>query len=116
MIDWAEGVNKQIKRGSNWELPSGVILEETRSGKRKSRPAEQLLPKPFSVDMIFSYNEYLIFEAWFTTKLRNGALTFKFPDVITGLVDREYRIIGNPSFDNPSGKLIKCSMEWEEVR
>ena len=66
--------------------------------------------------MLFSYEEYLIFEAWFTINLRNGALTFSFPDVITGLVNREYRIIGNPSFDNSSGKIIKCNMEWLEIR
>ena len=116
MIEWNPDINKQIKRGTGWKLPLGVILENTRSGKKKSRPANQLEGKIFDIQMIFSYEEYLLFENWYTINLRNGAETFSFPDVFNSLVNKEYRIVSTPTFSNESGKVIKCSMQWEEVR
>lgn len=115
MIDWPQDVNKEIKRETDWEIPNGTIREETRCGKTKTRPSEVLAPKVYNVSMQFDYAEYLTFQNWYEINLRHGALSFAFPDIFTGLVDREYRIVSGINGSNQSGKIIRVNMEWEEL-
>ena len=115
MIEWATGVNKLIRRNTDGEFGEGVILEETRSGKKKSRPANQLTPDTFNVEMQFKKDEFITFRNWWKVNLRKGVLTFSFPDIFTKLTNKEYRILGKPSWSNPSADIFIVKMEWEEV-
>lgn len=116
MIEWPDGVNTKILRESEWDVPSGMIREKTRSGKDETRPGKQLKPNQYDIEMHFNKNEYLIFHAWYESTLRKGALSFSFPDIITKLVDREYRIPEGYHGKNVSGDIIVVTMLWEEVK
>ena len=118
MIAWADGVRQKVLRESTWTTPLGVIADETRCGRKKTRPALSLQPTKFNVSMQLPYSEYVIFKNWFRTSLRMGALSFGFPeiDVVNGDIV-EYRFVAGtePQYSNPSGNIVKVTMEWEEV-
>lgn len=113
-VDWSSSVNKKILRDSTWQEVSGFISDETLSGKTKRRMAHSLAKRPFSVTMIFDYNEYSAFTNWYKNTAKLGALSFNFPK-IDGTGTAEYRFTSPPSYSNDSGQLIRCSMDWEEV-
>lgn len=119
MINWASNVNTKARRETNGTVPVGVIADQTRCGRKRFRPANQLAPRKFSVVMKFNYDEFVRFENWFANDLMHGALTFAFPRIngndSTDLV--EYRFVDGSSYswENTSGKMITVSMEWETV-
>ena len=76
--------------------------------------AHSLAKRPFSVKMIFTYEEYANFKTWYQETIKFGTLSFTFP-CIDGTGDAEYRFTSAPQYSNPSGKQIECTMEWEEV-
>ena len=113
-IKWADNVNQKVRRDTTWSEVSGYISDETLSGKTKRRMAHSLAKRPFSVSMIFTYDEYSLFKTWYHDTIKLGTLSFNFP-TIDGTGTSEYRFTIPPSYSNESGILIKCSMEWEEV-
>lgn len=114
MIAWPSGVNQTVYSDTNWEIGDGVISDTMRSGKKKTRLASSTVPTSVSVVMIFTRDEYAIFETWFKTSLRFGALTFQFPK-IAGSGNAEYRILPSPSFSQWGADTIKATMKWEEA-
>ena len=115
MIEWATGVNKLIRRNTEGDGAEGVILEPTRCGTKQSRPANQLAPDTFNVEMQFKKDEFVTFRNWYKVNLRKGALTFSFPDIFTKLTNKEYRIVGGYHWSNPSADIFIVTMNWEEV-
>ncbi len=117
-VPWAEGVRKRVLRDTTWDIPVGVIADETRCGRKKTRPTTQLAPESFNVSMNFTLAEYKIFKNWFKTTLRNGAVSFLYPaiDDVNG-EDVEYRFTPGSSIkpDNPGGLVVHVPMQWEEV-
>lgn len=63
--------------------------------------------------------EYQTFDVWYRTVCRYGLNSFQFPkiDSSDATIMQEYRFASGsaPSFSNPSGDIIECSMNWEEV-
>lgn len=119
MVYWADGVNTKIRRDSSGTVPVGVTADETRCGRKRTRPSNQLAPRSFSVTMLFTYTEFQLFESWFANDTRHGAISFAFPRIngtsSTDLV--EYRFVPDSSYtwENTSGQIIKVTMEWETV-
>ena len=78
--------------------------------------------KPFNVKMHFTYNEYILFDEWYnsyeSTGCAKGVNSFAFPQIdrVNGN-EKEYRFVAgtSPKYSNPTGKIIECSMQWEEV-
>lgn len=119
-INWAEGVNKRVLRnGTEWEATNGFIEDETMSGKKKRRIAHNQKKRPFTVSMRFTLAEYTLFDNWWNTSCRKGLYAFRFPriDAISDTDNAVYQFADGsaPKYSNPSGDLINCSMEWEEV-
>ena len=82
--------------------------------------------RPFTVKMHFNYDEYVLFDAWYnssgsfaSTGCAKGVNSFAFPkiDSTNHLIEKEYRFVAGsaPKYSNPSGKIIECTMQWEEV-
>lgn len=76
--------------------------------------------KPFNVTMRFTYAEYLLFKTWWEDTCYYGLNSFGFPQIDdwgNSVSEKEYRFVAgtSPSYSNPSGKYIECSMQWEEV-
>ena len=118
MISWPTGVRMRALRETTWTTPLGVIADETRCGRKKTRPALSLQPMKFNVSMQFRYSEYVIFKNWFRQSLRNGALTFGFPelDAVDGeIVEYRFSPGTEPQYSNVSGNIVKVTMEWEEA-
>ena len=113
-VAWDSHVNQKVRRDTTWSEVTGFIADETLSGKTKRRMAHSLAKRPFSVSMLFTYEEYAYFKAWYHDDVKLGALSFEFPN-IDGTGNSEYRFISAPTYSNESGQLIRCSMEWEEV-
>lgn len=118
-IIWNVKVNTKVRRdGTSWSNVQGFITDKTRSGKPKRRYANSMGKRPFNVSFIFTLEEYEIFENWYNNIILKGAKSFLFPkiDAVNG-VYTEYQIAdgGAPSYSNSSGKLIRCTMKWEEV-
>ena len=113
---WCETVNQKVLKESSWSEVIGFLSDETLSGKTKRRYAHSLAKRPISVNMLFTYDEYEDFTYWYNNTIKRGTLSFIFPR-IDGTGDAEYRFASNgaPSYSNNSGKIIKCSMQWEEV-
>ena len=118
-IMWNPNVNTKVRRdGTSWSNVQGFITDKTRSGKPKRRYSNSMIKRPFSVSFIFSLEEYEIFEEWYNNTILKGTRSFLFPkiDSVSGKYV-EYQIAdgGAPSYSNPSGKRIRCTMKWEEV-
>ena len=109
-------INQKVMRSSTWSEIEGFISDPTLSGKVKRRMSHSMAKRPFNVDMLFNYTEYSYFTQWYQEQLKYGTLSFEFPK-IDGSGTGEYRIAdgGAPSYSNESGKMIRCSMVWEEV-
>ena len=115
-VTWSSSVNQKVLRTSTWGEIQGFISDPTLSGKVKRRMSHSMAKRQFSVEMLFTYTEYSSFSAWYQSDLKYGTLSFNFPK-IDGSGTGEYRIAdgGAPSYSNESGKIIRCSMVWEEV-
>lgn len=111
MIAWPTGVNQTIINETTGGLVDGMIKDTMRSGKSKRRMTSSSIPDSFNVVMMMSKSEWDIFEAWFKTSLRRGALTFAFPS-LTGTGTVEY-YTSAPSWVNAGGSTLKVSMTWE---
>ncbi len=119
-VQWDSRINQKVLRdGTSWEEPETVIEDTTRSGKQKRRLYASMTKRQFTVSFNFTLEEYGYFREWYTTYLRQGAFSFEFPqlDSDDNTQLKEYRIKkgGFPKYSNKSGKIIACSMTWEEV-
>jgi hypothetical protein len=118
MIDWPAGVNKRVLRQSSWGLPSGVIADQTRSGKYKTRAAHYRAPRTFSVVFHMTEAEYQLFVVWWETSCRRGALSFAFPRLdAKNEAPAEYRFAADQDIrvSNVNGDILELQMTWETV-
>lgn len=117
--NWVSGVNQRIMRdGTNWGSPANFIEDETRSGKRKRRLYATQQKKPYQIKMRFTHTEYVAFDDWFNNTLKYGLYPFYFPAIDKSVnTNKVYQFTKNgaPKYDNPSGKIVNCTMEWEEI-
>jgi hypothetical protein len=118
MINWPAGVNQKVLRSSSWGLPSGVIADQTRSGKYQTRAAHFRKPRSFSVALRMTEPEYQLFAAWWENSCRRGAVSFAFPrvDAKDGAIT-EYRFSPDQDIQvsNVSGDILELQMRWETV-
>ena len=121
-VNWASTVNMRILRnGTSWESKSGFLEDTSLSGKTKRRIAHSMEKRVFAVTMRFTLSEYTDFESWYNTVCRKGVYAFTFPriDAINqnDTPNAIYRFVNGsaPKYSNPSGDLVECAMEWEEV-
>jgi hypothetical protein len=118
MVSWPSGVRQKVLRDTTWELPSGTIADQTRSGKYKVRAGYASAPGLLRVMMRIPLEEYRILEDWYITVTRKGVFSFRFPKINdnSGVIT-EYRF--NPgsslSVSNPGGLILDVSMEWLEA-
>ena len=118
-IQWATGVNQNILReGAGWNSPANFIEDETRSGKRKRRLYATQRKRTYSIKMKFPHSEYVIFDNWFNSTLKFGLYPFEFPCIDKATQGNKlyrFTVDGEPKYDNPSGKIVACTMIWEEA-
>lgn len=119
-VNWDSNVNTRVMRnGTDWSEPETIIEDKTRSGKPKRRLAFSSERRKFNVAFKFNTDEYSAFRTWFVDYLRKGMNSFNFPkvDSLDKTVMQEYLIAkgGFPKYSNESGKIIRCTMIWEEV-
>ena len=118
-VSWDSNVNtKVLRNGTDWGEAEKIIEDKTRSGKVKRRFAYSCEKRKFNVSFKFTMAEYLAFREWFEEDIHGGMYTFSFPkiDSLDKTVMQDYKISkgGFPKYSNESGKIIKCSMTWEE--
>ncbi len=118
-VDWSVYVNKKVLRdGTDWGEAEKIIEDKTRSGKVKRRFAYSCEKRKFSVAFKFTMIEYNAFRDWFENDLHCGMNSFSFPkiDSLDKSIMKVYKICkgGFPKYSNQSGKIMKCSMTWEE--
>lgn len=119
-IQWDSNVNNKILRdGTSWNNITGFKEDETRSGKTKRRMYHSQAKRQFSIKMRFTLEEYAYFNNWYKNTLKQGLYAFDFPKIDSNnpsdIVVYRFTSDGAPQFNNPSGDLIDCSMNWEEV-
>lgn len=117
--NWASNVNQRILRdGAGWDSPANFIEDATRSGKRKRRLYATQQKRVYQIKMNFTHTEYVTFDTWFQSTLKYGLYPFYFPAIDKSVnTNKVYRFTkdGAPRYTNPSGKIVSCSMVWEEV-
>jgi hypothetical protein len=118
MVNWPEGVRQKVLSNTAWNLPSGTISDQTRSGKYTVRAAHVTAPKSFSVTIRMYLEEYRIFEGWYINTTRKGVFSFGFPKLNdnSGVIT-EYRFApgSDLSVSNPGALVLEVSMEWLEA-
>ena len=118
--DWAVGVNTKVLRdGTSWGEFAGFISDDTRSGKVKRRLAHSQTKRIFNVAINMTKTEYDLFHTWYVNDLSYGLYAFNFPKIDSEdkSILRPYRFTsdGAPQYSNTGGKIIKVTMQWEEV-
>jgi hypothetical protein len=106
----------KVLRSSTWGLELGVISDQTRSGKSKTRAGHTQTPNQFSITIRFTLDEYRVFVDWFNNICRKGVNSFAYPQIddITGVL-REYRITSASSVSNIAGHILDLQMGWEQL-
>jgi len=121
LIQWPTYNDKPIGimlRSTNWNIPSGVIADQTRSGKYMARLAHVKKPKVFNVAMHMTLPEYRVFENWFENVCRKGLRPFWYPKINDNTGEmKQYQF--SPDADitpaNTSGDNLELSMVWTEA-
>lgn len=118
-VYWDGRINTRvIREGTSWNDIEGFIEDKTLSGKTKRRLSASMTKRVFSVKFIFNLEEYELFQNWYKQSILYGSVSFLFPQIDTVGGDyKEYRIAsgGAPNYSNRSGRIIECTMTWEEV-
>lgn len=57
VVNWAQGVNKNVMQSSTWTHELGIIADNTRCGVRKVRANNVYAPPQYSVTMHFTLAE-----------------------------------------------------------
>ncbi len=121
MISWPEYDGKMIGtvlRSSSWDTKTGIIADQTRSGKYKVRADHIKTPDGFNITMHMTLEEYRIFDHWWKNTNRKGVYTFAFPKINDNTGElREYQFASdsNPQIINTSGNNLEISMQWMEA-
>jgi hypothetical protein len=105
-------------RSSSWSSSSGVIADETRSGKPKVRANHIKTPDAFTIIMHMTLEEYRVFDNWWKNINRKGVYTFSYPKIDDNTGEQvEYQFVPNtgPGTKNTSALNVEVSMNWQEV-
>jgi len=121
LIQWPTYNGKPIGtvlRSTSWNIPNGIIADQTRSGKYTMRLAHIKKPKVFNITMHMTLPQYRVFEVWFETVCRKGLYPFWFPKVNdnTGVM-KQYQFSHDADISptNTSGDNMELSMVWMEA-
>ena len=92
MIRWHNQVNKKAY-GVEWSPIDNVEKTELENGKVKTRRINTESKKQYSFNLYFSKAEYFLFAEWWKSELKDGALSFEFPN-LEGLDENtEYEMV-----------------------
>jgi len=114
IVAWPALVNKIIINDTTWSPTDGLIRDTMRSGKDKKRLASISVPDVFNVVMIFTKDEYNIFDAWYKITTKRGLHDFQFP-TIAGTGTSVYEIYTPPAYSQYGRDTVKCTMTWRTV-
>jgi hypothetical protein len=121
MIAWPTYNGKPVGKvlaSSSWDTSLGIIADQTRSGKFKTRPNHIHIPDGFNIVMYMTLPEYRVFKNWWSNICRKGVYTFAYPQINdnTGeLVEYQFAPSTNIGIKNTSGDNLEIAMQWMEV-
>lgn len=117
VVNWAQGVNKNVMQSSTWTHELGIIADNTRCGVRKVRANNVYAPPQYSVTMHFTLAEKNLFMDWYDDVCRKGLFPFRFPDIEKRGSESIYSFAPNSmlSFSNLGGQIIEVQMTWEKM-
>jgi hypothetical protein len=121
MIPWPVFNDKpvgKVLRSSSWDANSGVIADETRSGKPKVRASHIKTPNTFTVIMYMTLEEYRVFDTWWNNTDRKGVYTFAYPKINDNSGEQvEYQFVPGSGIriKNTSALNLEVSMSWQEI-
>jgi len=120
-VNWATLNDKRIGtvlNSSSWDTPLGIIADQTRSGKFKTRPNHIHAPKTFSITMHMTLEEYRVFRYWYENVCRKGAYTFTYPVINDNsglLVEYQFAPDSSIGIKNTSALNLELTMSWMEA-
>jgi hypothetical protein len=95
MVIWPDGVNKNAY-GLDIASGDNVIRTELDSGKIKTYRRNSEAKKTFSFNLYLDdrgdNSEFKKFDVWFRNSLKDGALSFVFPDLMGSGNDKHYLV------------------------
>jgi hypothetical protein len=121
MIAWPSYNRKLLGTvliASNWDVASGIIADQTRSGKLKTRASHIHTPDSFNITMHMTLPEYRIFDNWWKNVCRKGVYTFAYPKINdnTGVfVEYQFAPDTGIGIKNTSADNLEISMSWMEA-
>ena len=121
MIAWATLNGKPIGtvlKSSSWDHVTGVIADQTRSGKFSVRLNHIKAPNNFNIIMHMTLDEYRVFNNWWVNTCRKGFYSFAFPKINDNTeILVEYRFLpeSRPRVHNTSALNLEISMDWIEA-
>ena len=121
MIEWPKLNGKPVGlvlRDTTWESIPGIIADNTRSGKLKTRANHIKSPDEFKVVMHMTLPEYRVFDLWWRTICRKGAHTFGYPKINdNNRAIIEYQFVPESRIEksNTSGDNLEITMQWMEA-
>lgn len=113
-IDWPETLPSMMRLdGLSNTLPGGVIRTEMETGPHKQRPRFTAAPEPLSGSVLLTREQTMIFDSFWSTTLKRGALSFNWTHPRT-LQEVEMRFIcGDPPGYSPAGEHYVLTMNLE---
>jgi hypothetical protein len=105
-------------KSSSWNSSSGIIADETRSGKPKVRANHIKTPDAFTITMHMTLDEYRVFDNWWRNTDRKGVYTFSYPKINDDTGEQvEYQFVPNTGLGirNTSALNVEVSMNWQEA-
>lgn len=113
-VSWPVGVNTDAYGMESTPIEN-VERVQFESGKARTylKNSAQKLAFSFlvSMDDVGPSSEYKLFVEWWDTTLKSGALSFKFPDLVTHDTLTEYRMTGQYNSSGQKRKEVSFTVE-----
>lgn len=112
MPTWPAALPQYPIRSSYSETQPFPVIQAPVDGPALSRLRYTAAPMPLSVEFSFSPTQFVVWEAFYLTEIKMGALSFTAPLRDSSVATAQYRVVGAPTQRRVGAGYWRVSMNW----
>lgn len=109
---WCKDVNRRFF-GVNRTPKPNVRKVSFESGKDRTYLLNSSVKRTFSANLTLTKAEEIAFWDWYDNVVLSGSDSFILPDILTGIGEKEYKFVGEPSVDGVSPRKLTVTIMEE---
>mgnify|MGYP005726492897 CR=1 FL=1 len=115
MPNWPTDIPWEFDSPSYSESEGFPVIQAPVEGPPKSRRRYTAAPRPLQGSLDINKAQRLIFQAWFLSDVRNGALSFTAPRTDDPNATATYRMVGAPQWGHLGGENWRLTLQLIEL-